>query len=249
MIVAVETTATAAPAGAPAATASAGRSENPKHQENQELLPAIGNERPCMVLSHTIPIEPRGILSPPPGLGDSLIHNSFNTGLRRGKSKWQLPIPEFSIYSGRMSMMTSFFVAPVAEIQTSKLNEGVPAAFPSVLCAYLDDVKVAILEHVLTAKDPKECLKAVTAQPVYTHDESGIEVYRIGDDLVKALAALYPQSPLEQAQKWMSTGDWGRFGRRTGDLRDLVDTLASICKLASTAATTPAQGLFLWVCP
>src|SRR5689334_7499359 len=53
-----------------------------------------------------------------------------------------------------MSMMTSFFVAPAAELPTSKLNEGVPAAFPSVLCDFLDDVKVAILEHLLTAKDP-----------------------------------------------------------------------------------------------
>ena len=145
--------------------------------------------------------------------------------------------------------MTSFFVAPAAEIQTSKLNEGVPAAFPSVLCAFLDDIKVAILDHLLTGKQPSECLKALTDQPVFAHSDSGIEVYRLGDDLVKALAALYPQSPIEQAKKWMSTGDWGRFGRRAGDLRDLVDSLTSICKLASTAATTPGQGLFLWVCP
>ena len=148
-----------------------------------------------------------------------------------------------------MSMMTSFFVAPAAELPTGRLQEGVPAALPSVLCDYLDEVKIALLEHQLTQKDPKECLKAMTDAPVFAHPESGIEVFRLGDDLVKALAALYPQSPVEQAKKWMSTGDWGRFGRRAGDLRDLVDTLTSICKLASTAATTPAQALFLWVCP
>jgi hypothetical protein len=148
-----------------------------------------------------------------------------------------------------MSMMTSFFVAPLANVQTSKLNEGVPAAFPSVLCDYLDEIKLALLENQLTQRDPKECLKELTSQVVYTHDDSGIEVYRLGEHLVKALASLYPQSPVEQAKTWMSTGDWGRFGRRAGDLRDLVDTLTSICKLASTAATTPTHGLFLWVCP
>lgn len=148
-----------------------------------------------------------------------------------------------------MSMMTSFFVAPAADIAAAKLNEGVPAAFPSVLCGFLDEVKLALLENLLTQKDPKECLKALMSQTVYTNDESGIEVLRLGDDLVKALAGLSPQSPVEQAKKWMATGDWGRFGRRAGDLRDLVDTLTAICKLASTAATTPSHGLFFWVCP
>jgi len=144
--------------------------------------------------------------------------------------------------------MTSFFVAPAAELPNNKLNEGVPAAFPSVLCGYLDEVKVAILDHVLTAKDPKECMKAV-ASPVYTHDVSGIEVFRLGDDLVKALAALAGTSPVEQGKKWLETGEWGRFGRRAGDQRELVDMLAAITKLASTALATPTHGLFLWVCP
>ena len=147
-----------------------------------------------------------------------------------------------------MSTMTSFFVAPAAELQSYKLSDGVPAPLASVLCGFLDEVKVAILENTLTGKEPAECMKAL-AQPVYTHNESGIEVFRISDDMVKALAALYPQSPVEQAKKWMATGDWGRFGRRASDLRDLVDTLTSICKLASTAASTPTHGMFLWVCP
>jgi hypothetical protein len=147
-----------------------------------------------------------------------------------------------------MGTMTSFFVAPTAELQSYKLSEGVPSTLPSVLCAYLDDIKVAILDNVLTGRDPGECLKALQ-NPVFTHSDSGIEVFRIGDDLLKALAALYPQGPVEQAKKWISTGDWGRFGRRAGDLNELVQTLGSICKLASTAATTPTHGLFVWVCP
>jgi len=144
--------------------------------------------------------------------------------------------------------MTSFFVAPAAELQTSKLNEGVPAAFPSVLCAFLDEVKVAILDHLLTGKTPAECMKAVTDQPTYVHEGSGIEVYKIGDDLVKALAALAATSPVEQGKKWLETGEWGRFGRRAGDLRELVDLLASLARLASSV-TPPTHGLFLWVCP
>jgi hypothetical protein len=47
-----------------------------------------------------------------------------------------------------MGTMTSFFVAPTAELQSYKLSEGVPSTLPSVLCAYLDDIKVAILENV-----------------------------------------------------------------------------------------------------
>jgi len=148
-----------------------------------------------------------------------------------------------------MSMMTSFFVAPAAELPTGKLQEGVPAALPSVLCDYLDEVKIALLEHQLTGKDPKECLKALTEGPVFTHADSGIEVYRLGDDLDKALAALAASSPVEQGKKWLASGDWGRFGRRAGDLRDLVDMLASIGKLASTAASTPGQAMFIWACP
>jgi hypothetical protein len=145
--------------------------------------------------------------------------------------------------------MTSFFVAPAADLQSYKLNEGVPAALASVLCNFLDEMKVAILENLLTGKELGECLKALTSEPVYTHSESGIEVFRLGDDLVRALSALSSQSAVEPAKRWMSTGTWGRFGRRAGDLRDLVDTLAAICKLASTAASSPSHGLFLWVCP
>src|SRR5262245_7630907 len=121
-----------------------------------------------------------------------------------------------------MGMMTSFFVAPAAELQAHKLNEGVPGAFPSVMCDYLDEPKMALLENVLTGKDAAECLKALTAEPVFTHGESGIEVLRFGDDLVKALAALAGTSPVEPTKKWLATGQWGRFGRRGGDLRDLV---------------------------
>jgi hypothetical protein len=44
--------------------------------------------------------------------------------------------------------------------------------------------------------------------------------------------------PREPAKKWMGTGAWDG-SRRAGDLRDLVDSLASICKLASAAASTP----------
>ena len=148
-----------------------------------------------------------------------------------------------------MSTMTSFFVAPAAELQTYKLSEGVPAALPSVLCDYLDELKVASLENLLTGKELAECMKGLTGQPVYTHGESGIEVFRIGDNLLNALSAMSAESPVEPAKKWMGTGAWGRFGRRAGDLRDLVDSLASICKLASTATSTPNHGLFLWVCP
>jgi hypothetical protein len=147
-----------------------------------------------------------------------------------------------------MGTMTSFFVAPAEELQSFKLSDGVPSSLPSVLCAYLDDIKVAILDNVLTGKEPGECLKALHV-PVYTHPDSGIEVFRIGDDLVKALAGLSGQNPVEQTKKWIATGDWGRFGRRAGDVRELVETLGSICKLASTAASTPTHGLFLWVCP
>src|SRR5262245_25092106 len=148
-----------------------------------------------------------------------------------------------------MSTLTSFFVAPTAELSSHKLNDGVPAAFPSVLCDYLDELKVALLENILTGKEPAECMKALTSQPVYKHDESGIEVFRVGEDLVKALASLTAGSPVEQCKKWLASTQWGRFGRRAGDLRDLVDALAAIAKLASTAAATPTHGLFFWVCP
>ena len=148
-----------------------------------------------------------------------------------------------------MGMMTSFFVAPAAPFPSEKLSEGVPAAFTSVMCDYLDEPKVAMLEHVLTGKDPGECLKALTGKPVYAHAESGIEVFQLSDDLVKALTALLASSPVEQAKRWLASGQWGRFGRRGGDLRDLVDMLSSIARLASSAGTAPNHGLFLWVCP
>lgn len=148
-----------------------------------------------------------------------------------------------------MGTMTSFFLAPAAELSSHKLSEGVPATYPSLLCDYLDEVKVAILDHLLTGKEPAACLKDLTSEPVYTHAESGIEVYRLGDRLVRALAALTEGSPVAPAKKWLATGEWGRFGRRAGDLRDLVDMLASVATLASKSVETPALGMFVWVCP
>ena len=148
-----------------------------------------------------------------------------------------------------MSTITSFFVAPSADVSTYRLSQGVPAACPSVLCDYLDELKVALLENLLTGREPAECMKALTAEPVYRHDESGIEVFPLGDNLVQGLAKLSGASPVEQAKKWMAMGHWGRFGRRAGDLRDLVDMLASIEKLATVAASSHTHRMFLWVCP
>jgi len=146
-----------------------------------------------------------------------------------------------------MGMMTSFFVAPAADLASQQLSEGVPAAFPSVLCNYLDEMKVAMLDNLLTGKDPKEAMNALTT-PVYTHGESGISVLRLDDALVKALASLTPQSALETAQKWLATGEWGRFGRRAGDFADLAEMINLIAKLATTAQA-PGHGLFFWLCP
>ena len=146
-----------------------------------------------------------------------------------------------------MGMMTSFFVAPTADLPTEQLTEGVPAAFPSVLCNYLDEVKVASLDALLTGKDPKESMKAL-ASPVYSHAESGITVLRLDDGLVRALAAHAPQNALDTAQKWLTLGEWGRFGRRAGDLADLAEMIKLIAQLA-TQAQTPGHGLFFWLCP
>ena len=146
-----------------------------------------------------------------------------------------------------MGSMTSFFVAPTADLPAEQLNEGVPASFPSVLCNFLDEVKIAILDHVLTGKDAKEAMKAVSS-PVYSHPESGITVLRIDDGLVKALAGMTPQSSLETAQKWLAAGEWGRFGRRAGDFSDLSEMLTLISKLA-VSAQAPGHGLYFWLCP
>lgn len=146
-----------------------------------------------------------------------------------------------------MGMMTSFFVAPTADLPSQQLSEGVPAPFPSVLCNYLDEMKVAGLDTLLTGKEPREAMKALST-PVYTHPESGITVLRLDDTLVKALAALSPQSAPETAQKWLATGEWGRFGRRAGDFADLAEMINLIAKLA-TAAQAPGHGLYFWLCP
>jgi len=146
-----------------------------------------------------------------------------------------------------MGMMTSFFVAPSADLSAQQLSEGVPAAFPSVLCNYLDEMKVAGLDALLTGKDAKEAMKAVSA-PVYTHPESGITVLRIDDALVKVLAGMTPQTSLETAQKWLAAGEWGRFGRRAGDFADLAEMVTLISKLA-VSAQAPGHGLFFWLCP
>lgn len=145
-------------------------------------------------------------------------------------------------------MLTSFFVAPTADLQAHKLNEGVPADFPSVLCNYMDEMKVASLENILTGRDASDAMKALANQVVYTHGESGIMVFRLDDGLVKSLASLTPESALEPAKRWLAIGDWGRFGRRAGDLGNLVETMAVIAKLAS-AVQAPTHGLFFWVCP
>ncbi len=146
-----------------------------------------------------------------------------------------------------MGTMTSFFVAPTADLPTQQLSEGVPAAFPSVLCNYLDEMKIASLNSLLTGKDAKEAMKAV-ANPVYSHGESGITVLRLDDGLVKALASMSPQSALDTAQKWLAAGGWGRFGRREGDFADLAEMISMIAKLA-TSAQAPGHGLFFWLCP
>ena len=146
-----------------------------------------------------------------------------------------------------MGTMTSFFVAPVADLQSQQLSEGVPASFPSVLCNYLDEVKIAILDHVLTGKDAREAMNAAST-PVYTHRESGISVLRLDDALVKALASLTQENALPTAQKWLGTGDWGRFGRRAGDFADLAEMVSLISKLAASAQA-PGHGLFFWLCP
>jgi hypothetical protein len=146
-----------------------------------------------------------------------------------------------------MGTMTSFFVAPTADLPAQDLTEGVPAAFPSVLCNYLDEMKVAGLDTLLTGKDLKEAMKTL-ANPVYSHAESGITVLRIDDALVKALAGMTPQSSLETAQKWLAAGEWGRFGRRAGDFADLAEMITLISKLA-TSAQAPGHGLFFWLCP
>jgi hypothetical protein len=147
-----------------------------------------------------------------------------------------------------MSTMSMFFVAPPADVPSQQLHEGVPAVFPSVRCGYIDELKVASLEGLLTGKDPSEAAKSLANQVVFSHAESGITALRLGDELTKALASQSSESALEPAKKWLATNQWGRFGRREGDLGELAAMIVAIGKLASVAVSE-SRGLFLWVCP
>lgn len=147
-----------------------------------------------------------------------------------------------------MSMLTMFFVAPPKEVGNYKLSEGVPGVFPSVQCNYIDELKVASLEHILTGRDASDSLRNLSGRCVYSDADSGISVVQLGDELVKALAHQTSQSALEPAKRWLNDKQWGRFGRRSGDLQELAEMIATIGKLAS-AATTSNHGLFFWVCP
>jgi hypothetical protein len=147
-----------------------------------------------------------------------------------------------------MSMLTMFFMAPPGELRNHKLSEGVPGAFPSVQCNYVDELKVASLENILTGRDLSESMNALTSQCVYSDGESGISVLQLGDGLVKALSLQTAQNALEPAKRWLNNNQWGRFGRRAGDLQELAEMIATIGKLAA-AATASTQNLFFWVCP
>jgi hypothetical protein len=147
-----------------------------------------------------------------------------------------------------MGMLTMFFAAPVAEVPSRNLNEGVPATYPSQESRFIDEMKVAFLESILTGRDSSDCMKSLINRCVYTHDESGISVVQLTDELAKALAALTPENAMDSATKWMASGQWKGFGRRMEDLRSLADLLAIIGKLARTSQA-PGYGLFFWVCP
>src|SRR2546430_17358454 len=111
-----------------------------------------------------------------------------------------------------MGMLTMFFVAPPAELPLRKWSDGVPAAFPSLECNFVDEWKVAMLDNILTGRNPAEALRALTNQCVYIHDESGISVLQLGADLVKALATQTVAAAQEPAKKWLTTAPWGGFG-------------------------------------
>jgi hypothetical protein len=147
-----------------------------------------------------------------------------------------------------MSMLTMFFAAPAAELQSQDLSKGVPAAFPSEQSNVIDEMKVAGLENILTGRDPSEAMRALMNHCVYSHDESGITVLQMSDELVKALASLTPETATDPAKRWLLSDPWHGFGQREEDLLDMAELLASIGKLA-TAALVPGHGLYFWVCP
>ena len=147
-----------------------------------------------------------------------------------------------------MGTISMFVAAPAAELLSKKLSDGIPAGYATVQCNHVDELKLANLEHILTGRDPKESLKGLMEQCVFSHDESGITMLRLGDGLVKSLAALTPTSAVEPSKRWLAESSWGGFGRRGGDLRELVDVVVAISRLAA-AAQAPDYGLFFWDCP
>jgi hypothetical protein len=147
-----------------------------------------------------------------------------------------------------MGMLTMFFAAPAAEVPSRNLSEGVPAEYPSQESRFIDEMKVAFLENVLTGRDSSDCMKSLMSRCVYTDDGSGISVLQLTDELAKALAAVSPENSRDMAGKWMANGQWKGFGRRTEDLRSLADLLELISYLARKSQT-PGYGLFFWACP
>jgi hypothetical protein len=147
-----------------------------------------------------------------------------------------------------MGMLTMFFAAPAAEVPSHNLSEGVPAAYPCQESRFIDEMKVAFLENVLTGRDSSDCMKSLMNRCVYTDDGSGISVVQLTDELAKALAAVTPENARDTATKWMANGQWKGFGRRTDDLRSLADLLELISNLARKSQT-PGYGLFFWACP
>lgn len=142
-----------------------------------------------------------------------------------------------------MALLTDFFVAALADVQTLDLSQSPLDKFPGLAAKRTDPVKIVQLQCCIDGKTFDEHMPLLDEMSVRDNGQGGPWLLRVPQILCDALASANPADINKHGRAWAATDEWSADG---GTATDIVPYLAEIAQLASRAKTEQ-KSLFIWV--
>lgn len=145
-----------------------------------------------------------------------------------------------------MAILTDFFAATRAEVDTFDFSEMPQEYFPTLQLKGLDPVKMATLHTLLIGADihDVESVVARIPEPIHEEDAGDLVVFALPDAIVRGLADLDDNGTARLAERWVATEEFKMEGWTRADVDPVLNQLRTFMEEAIRAE----KDVFLWVC-
>ena len=140
-------------------------------------------------------------------------------------------------------MLTDYFIASPAELQTLRIQTTPADRFPAVRAKSADTVKLAALQRILATAGSDPVLAVLKCRVVGEPTSQGPWLFAVPAVLTDVLARLTESEVAQVAGQWADTQEW-RLDRGSREL--IASVLGELHALAQNARSTDRE-MFLWM--